>query len=72
MDAELLRSLSTDEETQNVIERTLKCIDIYHRTLEAMGVYPPDTVSQAVDSSRVSYIPKIDMDGQYVNVSGDY
>jgi hypothetical protein len=73
MDTELIKSLAiTDQATQNTVEYVQNCIDIYEQTLKAMGLYPPDTISQAVDNSQLSYIPRKDAEGAYVNIPDSY
>jgi hypothetical protein len=73
MDTEVLKNLAiTDQATQNMIEHVQNCIVVYEQTLKAMGVYPPDTVSQAVDNSQLSYVPRKDAEGPYVNIPDSY
>lgn len=73
MDTELIKSLAvTDQATQNTVEHVQKCIVVYEQTLKAMGVYPPDTISQAVDNSQLSYVPRKDAGGPYVNIPDSY
>lgn len=73
MDTELTRTLvPTDQATQNMIEHVQNCIVVYEQTLKAMGLYPPDVVSQAVDSSQMSYVPGKDAEGPYVNIPDCY
>jgi len=73
METELIKSLAiTDQATQNTVEYVQNCIAVYEQTLKAMGYYPPDTISQAVDSSQLSYIPRKDAEGAYVNIPNSY
>lgn len=73
MDTEVIKNLAiTDQATQNMIEHVQNCIVIYEQTLKAMGMYPPDTISQAVDNSQLSYVPRKDAEGPYVNISDSY
>lgn len=73
MDTEVIKSLApTDQATQNMIEHVQNCIVVYEQTLKAMGLYPPDTISQAVDNSQLSYVPRKDAEGPYVNIPDSY
>ena len=60
------------KETQNIVEQVQYCIAIYEQTLKAMGLYPPDTISQGVDNSQLSYVPRKDVEGPYVNIPDSY
>jgi hypothetical protein len=73
MDSELLRSLQiTDQATMTMIEHVQGCIVVYEQTLKAMGIYPPDTVSQAVDNSQLSYARHREVEEAYADVSNGY
>ena len=73
MDQEILKSFGVaDQATQNTIEHVQTCILIYEETLKAMGMYPRETVSQAVDNAQLSYAPQKDAEGPYANLSDSY
>ena len=73
MDTKVIKNLAiTDQATQNMIEHVQNCIVVYEQTLKAMGMYPPDTISQTVDNSQLSYVPRKYAEGPYVNISDSY
>jgi len=73
MDNELLQTLQpTDRTTQTMIEHVQNCIVVYEETLRAMGVLPPETVSQAIDNSQLSYAHQMDVEGSYANIPDSY
>ena len=73
MDTELIKSLAiADQETQNTVEHIQNCIAVYEQTLKAMGLYTPDTISQAVENSQLSYVPRKDAEGPYANIPDSY
>ena len=73
MDQEILKSFGVaDQATQNTIEHVQTCILIYEETLKAMGMYPRETVSQAVDNAQLSYAAQRDAEGPYADLSDSY
>lgn len=73
MDAELLKELGlVDTASLRAIEYAQKCVVLYEQTLRAMGLFLPETISQAVDNSQLSYANPIEIRGQYANVPEHY
>lgn len=61
MDRELLKELGLVEvEALDAVEYAQKCVFLYEQTLKAMGLYWPNFISQAVDSSQVTYLNPAD------------
>lgn len=72
MDSELLRSLQvTDQAALATVEHVQNCIAVYEQTLKAMGIYAPDTVSQAVDNSQLQYA-EYQGEKAYANIPNGY
>jgi len=47
----------------NIVEYIQNCIAVYEKTLKAMGLYPPDTISQTIDNSQLSYVHRLQING---------
>jgi hypothetical protein len=73
MDAELLRELGLIDETNlSAIEYAERCIALYEQTLKSMGIILPESISQTVDNSKLTYSNPPDIGGQYANVPEHY
>ena len=73
MDTELLKELGlADTASLRAIEYMQKCVVVYRQTLQAMGLFIPETVGQAVDNSQLVYTNPPEIGDQYANVSDEY
>lgn len=73
MDTGLLKELGlVDTDGLRAIEYAQKCVLFYEQTIKAMGLLPPETVSQAVDNSQVVYMNPAEIGDKYANVPTDY
>jgi len=73
MDTELLKELGlVDADSLRAIEYAQKCVVLYEQTLRAMGLFFPETISQAVDNSQLTYTNPKEIGGQYANVPEHY
>lgn len=73
MDTELLKELGlADTASLRAIEYAQQCVVIYEQTLRAMGLFIPETISQAVDNSQLVYTNPPEIGDQYADVSEHY
>jgi len=73
MDAELLKELGlADIDSFRAIEYVQKCVVLYEQTLRAMGLFLPETISQAVDNSQLAYTNPTEPRDQYAYVPEHY
>jgi hypothetical protein len=73
MDAELLKELGlVDTASLSAIEYAQKCVVLYEQTLRAMGLFLPETISQAVDNSQLAYANPTESGVQYAYVPEHY
>lgn len=73
MDAGLLKELGLiDIAHIKAIEYAQKCVLFYEQTLRAMDLFLPETISQAVDNSQLTYTNPIEMGVQYANIPEHY
>jgi len=73
MDTELLKELGlVDTDSLRAITYAQKCVVLYEQTLRAMGLFIPETISQAVDNSQLVYTNPTRIRGQYANIPKHY
>jgi len=73
MDTELLKELEiVDKDSLRTIEYVQKCVNFYEQTLKAIGLLPVETISQAVDNSKVVYTNPAKIGGKYANIPQHY
>ena len=59
-----------DTRSSEAIDCVQQSLLLYEQTLRAMGLYVPETASQAVDNSRVVYNNPPGVEGGYADVQG--
>ena len=73
MDNELLKEIGIiNEDGFRVIEYAQKCVDIYEKTLIAMGLVSIERISETIENSKIYYNNPIEIKDQYANISRDY
>lgn len=67
-DSLLWSIVGTDPQSIQSAEYAEQSIEIYERTLRAMGIAEQEVSSQAVDDSQLTYVNPLDLADQYANV----
>lgn len=74
MEKELLKEMGIMEDSDSLkaVEHSQNCLTVYEETLRAMGIYPIETKSQAVENSKVNYANPVELGDEYAVIPIDY